>query len=158
MTSVQLRHIRIMAFIFCSAILGVVAVVGVQKSETFCNTSVITEDIYLKLGACVLYPNSNPYHQGRQFKMYFLFFRIIPLFRLRLFILYQEPHSRALAPACGALVSFFVVFVEDNVTMSSIPYFENRVRCFVQNRRKKTLVTLSVSIALKYIINYRMLK
>ena len=33
-----------------------------------------------------------------------LFFRIISLFRLRLFILCQARHSRALAPACGALV------------------------------------------------------
>ena len=28
------------------------------------------------------------------------------------------------------LTIIFVVFVEDNVTMSSIPYFENRVSCF----------------------------
>ena len=33
-----------------------------------------------------------------------LFIRIMPLFRLRRFILYQAPHSRALVPACGALV------------------------------------------------------
>ena len=33
------------------------------------------------------------------------FFRIMPLFWLRLFILYQAPHSRALAPACCALDS-----------------------------------------------------
>ena len=32
-----------------------------------------------------------------------IFFRITPLFLLRLFILYQAPHSRAFAPACGAL-------------------------------------------------------
>ena len=33
------------------------------------------------------------------------FLRIMPLFRLRFFILYQTPHSRALAPTCSALVS-----------------------------------------------------
>ena len=32
------------------------------------------------------------------------FFRIMSLFRLKLFILHQAPHNRALAPACGALV------------------------------------------------------
>ena len=30
----------------------------------------------------------------------------------------------------------FVAFVEDNVTMRLIGYFENRVSYFVQNRRK----------------------
>ena len=30
----------------------------------------------------------------------------------------------------------FVAFVEDNATMSSIWYFENRVSYFVQNQRK----------------------
>ena len=33
-------------------------------------------------------------------------FRMMPLFRLRLFILYQAPHSQALAPVCDALFSF----------------------------------------------------
>ena len=32
------------------------------------------------------------------------FLRVMPLFRLRLFILYQALHSRALAPAFGSLV------------------------------------------------------
>ena len=36
----------------------------------------------------------------------FFFFRIMPFFRLRLFILYQAPLSQALAPTCGAHVSF----------------------------------------------------
>ena len=35
-----------------------------------------------------------------------------------------------------ARYSVFVAFVEDNATMSSIPYFENNVSYFVQNRRK----------------------
>ena len=34
------------------------------------------------------------------------FFGVMPLCRLRLFILYQAPHSRVLAPACGALGLF----------------------------------------------------
>ena len=32
------------------------------------------------------------------------FFRIVPLFRLKHFILYQAPHSQVLPPTCGALV------------------------------------------------------
>ena len=35
---------------------------------TFCNISVFTEDIYLKLRICVYYPKSNLHCQGRQFK------------------------------------------------------------------------------------------
>ena len=34
------------------------------------------------------------------------FFRIIPLFWLRLFIRYQTPHSRPVAPTCGFLGRF----------------------------------------------------
>ena len=34
----------------------------------------------------------------------------------------------------------FVVFVEDNATMSSIRFSDNHVSYFVQNRRKKTLL------------------
>ena len=75
-----------------------------RKTLTFCNISVITEDIYLILGVCVHCPKSNPYYQGRQFKMHF--FQDYAPFQLRLFILYQAPHSYAMAPTCGALVSF----------------------------------------------------
>ena len=35
----------------------------------------------------------------------------MPLFRIRLFMLYQAPHSRALSPACSALVSPFPKFL-----------------------------------------------
>ena len=35
----------------------------------------------------------------------------------------------------------FVVFVEDNATMSLILYFENHERYFVQNRRTYSLLT-----------------
>ena len=38
---------------------------------------------------------------------FFCFSELFPPFQLRLFILYQVPHSRALAPAWSALVSFF---------------------------------------------------
>ena len=43
----------------------------------------------MKLGVlvCVQNPKSNPYYQGRLFEIHF--FRIVPLFRLRHFILYQ---------------------------------------------------------------------
>ena len=34
-----------------------------------------------------------------------IFFRIMPFFSLRLFILNHAPHSRALAPVCSALVT-----------------------------------------------------
>ena len=46
---------------------------------------------------------------------------------------------------CQSLSPYFLAFVEDNVTMSSIPYFEKHVRYFVQNRRKYTLLT-SISV------------
>ena len=69
------------------------------KTLTFCNISVISEDIYLKLKLCVHYPKSNPYYQGKQF---IFFLRTMPLFPL--IILYQAVHSQTLAPECGALV------------------------------------------------------
>ena len=53
----------------------------------------------------------------------------------------------------------FVVFVDDNATMSSIWYFENHATYFVQNRGKQALwnsipiITISVSTTLKYITN-----
>ena len=78
---------------------------SVQNFLTFCNISVSTKDIYL-LRVCVPYPKSNPCYRGRQFKMLF-FFRIMPLFQLRLCILFQTPHSHVFAPVCGALVSLW---------------------------------------------------
>ena len=52
----------------------------------------------------------------------------------------------------------FVAIVEDNATMSSIPYFENRVSYFVQLKEVDpikliSLRQISLSIALKNIIN-----
>ena len=58
--------------------LGVV-VVMVQKLKKLCNISVITEDIYMKLGVPVHYPKSIPYYQGREFKL-FLFSELCPFF------------------------------------------------------------------------------
>ena len=49
-----------------------------RKTLTFCNISVITGYVYLKLGVCVCYPKSKLYYEGRQFKMHF--FRIMCLF------------------------------------------------------------------------------
>ena len=49
------------------------------NTVTFCNFSVITEDIYFKLGICVQYPKSNPYYQGR----HFLFQNYAPFFNLK---------------------------------------------------------------------------
>ena len=48
----------------------------------------------MKLGVlvCVQNPKSNPYYQGRLFEIHF--FRIVPLFRLRHFILYQAVPPR----------------------------------------------------------------
>ena len=50
------------------------------KTLTFCNISVITEDIYLKLGICK-YSKSNPYYQGRQFNF---FSELCPFFHLNI--------------------------------------------------------------------------
>ena len=35
------------------------------KTLTFCNMTLITEDIYLKIEVCIHYLNSNPNYQGR---------------------------------------------------------------------------------------------
>ena len=102
--------------IFSSAVFGenprycyslgvcVVVVVIVQKTD-ICNISVITEGIYLKRGLYVHYPKSNPYYQGRQFKMLF-FFRIMPPLDFDFLSLIKHSHSPGLAPACDALVAF----------------------------------------------------
>ena len=46
---------------------------------------------------------------------FFFFPRIMPLFRLRLFIFYRVTHSRALPPACVAVVLYLDAF-ECNTT------------------------------------------
>ena len=61
------RFRAILALLF----LRIMALFQLGKILTFCNISVITENIYLKLGVCVHYPKSNPYYQGSRFKMHF---------------------------------------------------------------------------------------
>ena len=60
------------------------------KTLAVCNISVITEDIYLKLGLCVHYPKSNLFFQTRQFKTLFFFFfffsELCPFFYLDFFL------------------------------------------------------------------------
>ena len=53
------------------AIASSLSVTVVMQKLTFCNTSHITEGIYLPLRICVLYTKSNPYYQGKQFKIQF---------------------------------------------------------------------------------------
>ena len=67
--------VRSRGHIFNSIImkLGQNVVVVAQKTLTFCNISVITEEFYLKLGVCVHYRKSNPYYQERQFNFFFFF-------------------------------------------------------------------------------------
>ena len=57
----------------------------------------------------------------------------------------------------------FVAFVEDNVTMSSVSYFENRVSYFCAKPKKVDPINVNFCItkcfnALKYIINNGILK
>ena len=47
--------------------------------------------------------------------------------------------------------TLFVIFVEDNATMSSIQYFENHVSYFEQDLRKKTLLKLISLISLRQV-------
>ena len=63
--------------------LGVV--VGVQKL-TFCNISVITEDINLKLGVYIRQPKTNPYYKGKQFKIS----QLCPFFDLNFFFIFCD--------------------------------------------------------------------
>ena len=60
-----------------------ITVIDIQKL-TFCNSSVITEDNYLKLGLCVQYPNNNPYYQVT-IQNAFFFSRVMLLFSSAVF-------------------------------------------------------------------------
>ena len=79
--------------------LGIVVVSGgsgMKKTLTFCNISVITEDIFLKLRICLHYPKSNSNYQGRQFKIHFFFFFFFFFaFFFFFFFLNYAPFSRA---------------------------------------------------------------
>ena len=83
------------------------------KNLTFCNISLNTEDVFLKLE--YVFTIQRAIHTRKGDSSRCIFFRIMPLFRLRLIILYHAPHSRGLARACGALVndkvSYFLNFV-----------------------------------------------
>ena len=67
------------------------------KTLIFCYISVITEDIYFKLRTCVHYPKSNPYYQGRQFRINF-FFKNYAHFRIELFISNKHPKAERWHP------------------------------------------------------------
>ena len=69
------------------------------KTLTFCNISGISEDTYLKLEYVFIIQGSIHAMKGDNSKCIFL-----QDHALRLFILYQAPHSVVSAPACGALV------------------------------------------------------
>ena len=56
----------------CSLVPGLYTFFDLEKLLTYCDISIITEDVCLKLGVGVHYPKSNPYYRGRQFKMHFL--------------------------------------------------------------------------------------
>ena len=43
------------------------------------------------------------------------------LFQLRIFILYQAPHSQALVPACGAFFFFFSDLIDILKVVKSLP-------------------------------------
>ena len=66
------------------------------KTLTFCEISVITEDIYFKLGISVHYPKNNPCYQGRQFKMQFGFQNYVPFSTLTFY-----PLSSTQQPSVG---------------------------------------------------------
>ena len=83
-----------------------VVVIGAVQKLTFCNVSVITEDIYLKLSICVCYQITIHTIKEDNTKCFFFFSELNPFFDLDFLILYQASQSRKLAPACSALVPF----------------------------------------------------
>ena len=78
-----------------------------MKTLTFSNISLITEDIYLKLKSSYLLSKGEPMPVG-EVVLQFFFDKVMPFFDLEFS---KCSCSRALAPACGALVFFFVVVV-----------------------------------------------
>ena len=103
--------------------LGIVVVVVMQKLWHFV-ISLITEDIYLKLGVLIRYPKSNPYHQGRQFQMHICFriFRYKILFRLMTFYTTAErwhPYALFLFILLTRLADSFTLSGDDTVSIIS---------------------------------------
>ena len=72
------------------------------KNCDICDIFVITEDIYLRV--CSLSKEQSILHTKGDNSKCIFFSELCPFFRLRLFVLYQVPNSRALAPECDALV------------------------------------------------------
>ena len=96
-------------WLLCVRFPSLLKTLGKEKKMLITSNFCFSQSVFLQfwrtfhLGVCVHYLKSNPYYQGRQFKMHFSF-RIMFLFRVRLFIFYQAPHSQKLSPPSGALV------------------------------------------------------
>ena len=78
------------------------------KTVSFCNISVITKEIYLKLRPCVHYSKSNPYYQGRQFKMHF--YELCPFFTLDFSSSIKHHTAQQWHPHVVRLSSFLIMF------------------------------------------------
>ena len=91
-------HIDKLPSIFSSAVFGenprycysLGVILLVQKTSTFCNISVI--EVY------VHYSKSNLYYRGRQLKMFFFFYRFMPVFRLRPLSSFKHPTAEHFHP------------------------------------------------------------
>ena len=95
------------------------------KTLIFCNISVITENIYLKLGACVHYPKNISCYQGRQFKLvsfFFFFSELCSFFDIDFLSSIKHPtaecwHSHVMLlfpiPTAGFLLGFAFVAICD---------------------------------------------
>ena len=71
----------------------------------------------------------------------------MPLFRLRHFILYQAPHSRALVPTCGALVSSLMHFYGSCLSFqvwTQKKVWEGFVRCCQRTKPQSFQVLLQL--------------
>ena len=71
-------------------------------------TFVSTKAIYLNLGVFVHYPKSNPYYQGRQFRMIF-FSELCPLFDLDILSSIKHPTAERWHPHAVLLLTIVVV-------------------------------------------------
>ena len=80
-----------------------------EKNLTFCNISVITQDIFLKLGICAHCLKSNPYYQGRQLKMHFIQ-NYAPFFNLEFLYSMKHPTAKQWHPHAMLLFPFPSVF------------------------------------------------
>ena len=76
------------------------------KTLAFCIISIITDDICLKHGVSVHYTKSNPYLQGRQFKMHF-FPELCPFFDLTILSSIKHPTAECWHPHAVLLLTLF---------------------------------------------------